>query len=29
MKEAIKSKKGIAAIVSIIIALIAAVWQNG
>ena len=29
MKEAIKSKKGIMAIVSIIIALFAAIWQNG
>ena len=29
MKEAIKSKKGIMAIVSILIALFAAIWQNG
>ena len=29
MKEAIKSKKGIMAIVSIIMALVLAVWQNG
>ena len=29
MKEAIKSKKGIAAIISIVIALFVAVWQNG
>ena len=29
MKEAIKSKKSIAAIVSILIALFVAVWQNG
>jgi len=29
MKEAIKSKKGTLAIVSIIIALFAAIWQNG
>ena len=29
MKEAIKSKKGIMAIVSIIMALALAIWQNG
>ena len=29
MKEAIKSKKGIMAIVSILNALLAAIWQNG